>query len=98
MGSPTVCNMDIVGPTLGTTLITGGPKALDYTHQGHVPHIAISSMLGGRETFRQVKGVSGIVHRSVCRSVCRRARVPGKVACGWELESEEHHFELEARV
>ena len=37
--------MDIVGPTLGTTLITGGPKALDYTHQGHVPHMAISGML-----------------------------------------------------
>ena len=53
--------MDIVGPTLGTTLITGGPKALDYTHQGHVPHMAISGMLGGRETFRQVK---------VCASEC----------------------------
>ena len=36
----------------------------------------------------------GIVRRSVCRSVCRRGRVLGKVACGWELESEEHHLEL----
>ena len=39
--------------------------------------------------------MSGIVHRSVCRSVRRRARVLGKVACGWELESEEHYLELE---
>ena len=40
--------------------------------------------------------MGGIVRRSVRRSVCRRARVLGKVACGWELKSEEHHFlELE---
>ena len=36
------------------------------------------------------------MRRSVRRSVCRRARVLGKVACGWDLKSEEHHFlELE---
>ena len=57
--------MDIVGPALGTTLITGGPEALDYTHQGHVPHMAISGMLGERETFRQVK-----VWLALCVGVC----------------------------
>ncbi len=61
--------MDIVGPTLGTTLITGGPKALDYTHQGHVPHMAISVMLGGGETFRQL-GVLAALGVGLCVGVC----------------------------